>query len=376
MEAEAVEELPSGPGWQFEPKYEGFRCLAHRRCGRVHLQSKNQKPLERYFPEVARGIQEIAADDFLLDGELVIAGGSFESLQLRLHPAESRIRKLALETPAELIVFDLLARSGISLPGRPLTERRRELEDFMAQAGWSVLRLGEATDQEAVARGWLGHEGLNGIVAKRLDLPYQSGERALRKFKLWKTVDCVVAGLYRKRGTQAVEHLLLGLYDDAGRLNYVGRARIYEDAAEIGRLLEPLVGGQGFTGRRRVERAAGQGRERVPVPLEAGARRRGQRRSHHRRAHAPRGAAAALADRQAAQELHDGSDQIARGVAEISQDAASQPLPNYWRYSPRRDRARNAPPARPSAKPTKVRPMLRLLSASSHPGVSRRGMAR
>ena len=260
MEAEAVDELPAGPGWQFEPKYDGFRCLAHRRGGRVHLQSKNQKPLERYFPEVARGIEEIAEDDFVLDGELVIAGGSFESLQLRLHPAESRIRKLALETPAELIVFDLLARSGISLLDRPLAERRRELEDFMAQAASSVLRLGEATDQEAVARDWLGREGLDGIVAKRLDLPYQSGERAMRKFKLWKTVDCVVAGLYRKRGTQAVEHLLLGLYDEEGLLNYVGRARIYEDAAEIGRLLEPLVGGRVSPVVHRAARAAGQAR--------------------------------------------------------------------------------------------------------------------
>ena len=198
MEAEAVDELPSGPGWQYEPKYDGFRCLAHRRGGRVHLQSKNQKPLERYFPEVAQGLEEIAEDDFVLDGELVIVGGSFESLQLRLHPAESRIRKLALDTPAELIVFDLLARSGISLLERPLAERRRELEDFMAQAASSVLRLGEATDQEAVARDWLGREGLDGIVAKRLDLPYQSGERAMRKFKLWKTVDCVVGGTLPK----------------------------------------------------------------------------------------------------------------------------------------------------------------------------------
>ena len=112
MEAEAVDELPSGPGWQYEPKYDGFRCLAHRRGDRIHLQSKNQKPLERYFPEVAQGIKKIAEDGFVLDGELVIAGGSFEGLQLRLHPAESRIRKLALEPPAELIVFDLLARAG------------------------------------------------------------------------------------------------------------------------------------------------------------------------------------------------------------------------------------------------------------------------
>ena len=204
----------------------------------------------------------------MLDGELVIVGGSFEGLQLRLHPAESRIRKLARETPAELIVFDLLARSGISLLERPLAERRRELEDFMAQAASPVLRLGEATEQEAVARDWLGREGLDGIVAKRLDLPYQPGERAMRKFKLWKTVDCVVAGLYRKRGTQAVEHLLLGLYDEEGLLNYVGRARIYEDAAEIGRLLEPLVGGSGFTGRAPGGKSRWSGKERVPVPLK------------------------------------------------------------------------------------------------------------
>ena len=195
----------------------------------------------------------------MLDGELVIVGGSFESLQLRLHPAESRIRKLALETPAELIVFDLLARSGISLLERPLAERRRELEDFMAQAASSVLRLGEATEQEAVARDWLGREGLDGIVAKRLDLPYQPGERAMRKFKLWKTVDCVVGGLYRKRGTQAVEHLLLGLYDEDGsaelrraRADIRGRGRDRETARATGRWRrvhrtrarrqEPLVG--------------------------------------------------------------------------------------------------------------------------------------
>lgn len=267
MESEAVDELPTGAGWQYEPKYDGFRCIAHRRGTRVHLQSKNQKPLERYFPEVARGIEEIAKDDFVLDGELVIVGGSFESLQLRLHPAESRIRKLARETPAELIVFDLLAISGVAFLDRPLTERRHELEAFMTRAASPVLRLGEATEQAAVTREWLGREGLDGIIAKRLDLPYLPGERAMRKFKLWKTVDCVVAGLYRKAGTQAVEHLLLGLYDEQGQLNYVGRVRLYEDAAEIGRLLEPLVGGSGFTGRAPGGKSRWSGKERRPVPL-------------------------------------------------------------------------------------------------------------
>jgi ATP-dependent DNA ligase len=180
----------------------------------------------------------------------------------------ARIRKLALETPAQLIVFDLLARSGISLLNRPLAVRRCALEDFMAHAASPVLRLGEATDQEPVARDWLGREGLDGIVAKRLESSYQPGERAMRKFKVWKTIDCIVAGLYRKRGTQTVEHLLLGLYDEESLLNYVGRARIYEDAAEIGRLLEPLVGGTGFTGRAPGGKSRWSGKERVPVPLK------------------------------------------------------------------------------------------------------------
>ena len=224
MEAEPVDELPIGTRVAIRAEIRWLPLPGASARRRVHLQSKNQKPLERYFPEVAAGLEEIAEDDFVLDGELVILGGSFESLQLRLHPAESRIRKLARETPAQLIVFDLLARSGISLLERPLAERRRELEDFMAQAASPVLRLGEATDRKPWHADWLGREGLDGIVAKRLDLPYLPGERAMQKFKLWKTVDCVVAGLYRKRGTQAVEHLLLGLYDEEGRLNYVGRA--------------------------------------------------------------------------------------------------------------------------------------------------------
>jgi ATP-dependent DNA ligase len=269
MEAEAVEELPSGAGWQYEPKYDGFRCLAHLRDGRVHLQSRNAKPLERYFPEVASGLQGIAEAGFVIDGELLIPSGSFETLQLRLHPAESRIRLLSEESPAQLVVFDILQHGGASLLDRPLEDRRRGLEAFMAEAGASsVLRLGEATEEEAVARGWLGQEGLDGIVAKRHDLPYLPGERAMRKFKLWKTVDCVVAGLYRKGDSQTVEHLLLGLYDEEGRLNYVGRVRLYEDAAEIGRLLEPLVGGSGFTGRAPGGKSRWSGKERRPVPLQ------------------------------------------------------------------------------------------------------------
>jgi ATP-dependent DNA ligase len=267
MEAEAVDELPFGEGWHYEPKYDGFRCIAHRRGERVHLQSRNQKPLERYFPEVARGLGDVAEDGFVLDGELVLPRGSFETLQPRLHPAESRIRLLSEETPAQLIVFDILSHAGASLLQRSLTDRRRELESFVTGAP-EALRLGDATSDEAVARQWLGREGLDGIVAKRLDFPYLPGDRAMRKFKLWKTVDCVVGGLYRRGSSQAVESLLLGLYDEDGRLNYVGRARIYEDAAEVGRLLEPLVGGRGFTGRVPGGKSRWSGKERVPVPLD------------------------------------------------------------------------------------------------------------
>ncbi len=227
MEAASVDELPSGGGWQYEPKYDGFRCLAHRQGSHTHLQSKNQKPLERYFPEVAAGLASLPETNFVLDGELVISGGSFEALQLRLHPAESRIRKLSQATPAQLVAFDILMLDGAFLLQRPLAERREALVSLLCDEDTPpALRLGEATESESVARGWLGREGLDGIVAKRLDQRYLPGERAMQKFKLWKTVDCVVGGLYRKSGSQAVEHLLLGLYDADDRLNYVGRTRL------------------------------------------------------------------------------------------------------------------------------------------------------
>ena len=267
MEAEAVDELPIGTWLAVRAEVRRLPLPRAPARPRVHLQSKNQKPLERYFPEVAQGLEELAEDDFVLDGELVIPGGSFESLQLRLHPAESRIRKLARRRRRSSSSSTSWRAAAVAID-RPLAERRRALDAFMAKrsprcSGW------ERRPRRKPWRGsWLGQEGLDSIVAKRLDLPYLPGERAMRKFKLWKTVDCVVAGLYRKGSTQAVEHLLLGLYDEEGRLNYVGRARMYEDAAEIGRLLEPLVGGSGFTGRAPGGKSRWSGKERAPVPLE------------------------------------------------------------------------------------------------------------
>jgi ATP-dependent DNA ligase len=267
MEAESVDEVPTGEGWQYEPKYDGFRCIAHRTAEGIRLQSRNLKPLERYFPELARGLSKMPGTGWVLDGEIVIPGAGFEALQLRLHPAASRIEKLAAETPAQLVAFDLLARDGEALLERPLSERRAALVKFVRAVGRTpALRLGKATRSAATARGWLGREGLDGIVAKKLDLPYQPGRRAMCKFKQWQTFDCVVGGLYRKAGLDAIEYLLLGLYDDAGRLNYVGRARVGGDS-DVRQRVEPLIGGTGFTGRAPGGKSRWSGRERDPVPL-------------------------------------------------------------------------------------------------------------
>lgn len=269
MEAEPVDDLPRGAGWLYEPKYDGFRCIAFRDRGDLRLRSRNQKPLGRYFPELCRGLLEFPAERFVMDGEIVIPERTFETLQLRLHPAASRIERLAAEYPAVLVVFDLLAAPDDDLLYRkPFAERRVALEALLAAAGGNrSLQLSKATKSVATAQRWLGKPGLDGIVAKRLDLPYAPGERAMRKYKLWKTVDCVVGGLYRKPGSKAVESLLLGLYDARGRLNYVGHARIHKGGAKMGATLEPLIGGEGFTGRAPGGKSRWTGRERKPIPL-------------------------------------------------------------------------------------------------------------
>ena len=262
-----MDALPEGEGWQYEPKYDGFRCIAHRGGGRAQLQSRTQKPLGRYFPELEAALEAVAEEGFVLDGEIVIPGHEFDTLQLRLHPAESRVRKLSEEVPAELVAFDLLARRGAALTGDPLAVRRAALEEFVASVQGGPLRLGEVTTSLEVARGWLGRPGLDGIVAKRRDLPYQPGSRAMRKFKLWKSADCVIGGLYRKAGSGALQYLLLGLYDADGRLNYVGRAGVGSDAAEVAEIVAPLLGGEGFTGRAPGGKSRWSGKERKPVPL-------------------------------------------------------------------------------------------------------------
>jgi ATP-dependent DNA ligase len=272
MEAAPVNDLPTGQGWLFEPKYDGFRCILFRDFASVHVQSRRQRPLGRYFPEIIEAASRLPIKQFAFDGELVIPRQPFDTLQLRLHPAASRVQLLSRQHPAQIVVFDLLANEdGQSLLDRPFSERRAMLETTFKQVGKnSHFVLSKATKSRHTARGWLkrlGH-GLDGIVAKRLDLPYRPGERAMQKYKLWQTVDCVVGGIYYKRGTPSVEYLLMGLYDDAGKLNYVGRCGIGENGHEIALLLKPLIGGSGFTGNAPGGTSRWSGRERKPVPLK------------------------------------------------------------------------------------------------------------
>jgi ATP-dependent DNA ligase len=260
MEARLVDEIPSGPGWQYEPKWDGFRCLAFRDGERIELQSKSGQPLARYFPEVVAHVRALPARSFVLDGEIVIPLDgrlSFDDLLQRIHPAASRIERLSRERPAVLIVFDLLVdTSGKALVARPLRERRRRLEAFAAKAlaGRDDIRLSPATEDAAQARAWLDMAGgtLDGIVAKRLDLPYQTGERTgMQKVKRRRTVDCVVGGFRYASGSRVVGSLLLGLYDAEGMLHHVGFTSGFPAATRATLLgtLTPLIKPPGFTGR-------------------------------------------------------------------------------------------------------------------------------
>ncbi len=256
MEARLVAELPVEPGWQFEPKWDGFRCLAFRAGDRVELRAKSGKPLARYFPDIVARLRSAEPSRFVLDGELVIPIGeglSFDALQLRLHPAASRVRKLAAETPAALILFDLLASpDGESLLQRPLTARRAALEAFYAEAGEPALKLSPYTRDRGQAQRWLHASGrvLDGVVAKRLDGFFHPGERAMLKVKQRRSADCVVGGFRYERGTRRVGSLLLGLYNDAGKLDHVGfTATLHDlDRDALTRRLERLIMPPGFTG--------------------------------------------------------------------------------------------------------------------------------
>jgi ATP-dependent DNA ligase len=257
MEAKLVDSLPAEPGWRFEPKWDGFRCLVFKDGEEVELQSKAGKPLGRYFPEVEAAVRALQAERLVLDGELVIETGgklAFDALQARLHPAESRIRKLAAETPARIMVFDRLADDGgASLLEARLTERRQALEALVAAEGSPDLLLSPYADDLETARGWLEQVGgaLDGVIAKRGDDAYQPGERAMLKVKRMRTADCVVGGFRYASGAREVGSLLLGLFDAEGKLNHVGfTSGIAASArAELTGRLEALVEAPGFTGK-------------------------------------------------------------------------------------------------------------------------------
>jgi ATP-dependent DNA ligase len=258
MEAELVTELPQGE-WQYEPKWDGFRCLAFRDGNDVVLQSKSGQPLTRYFPELADDMLRTNARKFVLDGEIVVpmnGAFSFDALLQRIHPAQSRVNKLAQETPALFIGFDvLLDADGRPLIGEPLKARRERLAALAADElrGMRRLRISPSTTRLSDAKGWLKRVGatLDGIVAKRRDFDYRSGERSgMQKIKNYRSADCVVGGFRYNEGKPVVGSLLLGLYDKRGLLHHVGFTSTLkrEEKPALTKKLKKLIAPPGFTG--------------------------------------------------------------------------------------------------------------------------------
>ena len=259
MEAKLVGELPSGAQWQYEPKWDGFRCLAFKDGTEVDLRSKAGQPFNRYFPELVEAVGALGASRAVLDGEIVIPVGdvlSFDELLLRIHPAASRVAKLAREHPALYIVFDLLVdERGRALTDAPLAERREHLEHFMRDhvPKHSPIRLSPVTRDRAAALEWLHSlgAGLDGVIGKRADFDYRSGERTgMEKYKRMRTADCVVGGFRYAASGGLVGSLLLGLYDEAGKLDHVGFTSSIPagDRAKLTKRLEALISPPGFTG--------------------------------------------------------------------------------------------------------------------------------
>ncbi|HEX4693354.1 ATP-dependent DNA ligase [Sphingomonas sp.] len=256
MEARLVSALPDEPGWQYEPKWDGFRAIVVRRDDELVLWSKSGKPLDRYFPELRTAFLGLGEKRFVLDGEIVVPVGSrlsFGALQARLHPAASRVERLSHETPAQIVLFDLLHRSADAFGHRPLTDRRAELEAFHARNATAAIRLSPASADVVQARAWLAEAGgaLDGVIAKPLDQSYRTGERAMAKVKQRRTADCIVAGFRETTDGTGVASLLLGLFNDHGEIDHVGFTSgmpAGERKRLLGRL-RPVVGPPGFTGR-------------------------------------------------------------------------------------------------------------------------------
>ncbi|HVY56570.1 MAG TPA: ATP-dependent DNA ligase [Xanthobacteraceae bacterium] len=259
MEALSVDHIPTGAEWQYEPKWDGFRCLVFRDGDAVELQSKSGQPLARYFPEIVAAVRALKPDTFVLDGEIVVPSDgsfSFDALLQRIHPAQSRITRLAKDTPALLIVFDLLADTdGVSLADVPLAERRTHLERFARKYFGRArrIRLSPSTTSLTPAKRWLDRVGatLDGIIAKRRDLEYRAGERSgMVKIKNYRSADCVVGGFRYNTGKRVAGSLLLGLYDDQGLLNHVGFTSTIrsEEKKALTAKLEKLIAPPGFTG--------------------------------------------------------------------------------------------------------------------------------
>jgi ATP-dependent DNA ligase len=260
MEAREADELPSGTGWQYEPKWDGFRCLAYRDGRTVVLQAKSGEPLTRYFPEVVMAIAALPGARFVLDGEIVVIGEgsrlSHDDLAQRIHPSARKVAQLSARTPATFLAFDLLAEGDDSLLPRPLAERRARLERFFKGARIDGVGLSPASGKKAEAVAWLrdlASAGIDGVVAKRKDAAYEPGAReAMVKFRVTRTLDCVVGGVRRSgEGPAAQATLLLGLHDDEGLLHYVGTTAPLAAAAIKGldKLVTPLLQPPGFTGR-------------------------------------------------------------------------------------------------------------------------------
>jgi ATP-dependent DNA ligase len=258
MEALLVDRLPDGKEWRYEPKWDGFRCLAFKRENTIVLRSKSGKPLERYFPDLVSRLENLAAKSFILDGELLVegeSGYSFSDLQMRLHPAASRVQMLTDKQPATFVLFDMLGTDeGVDMMPAPLSERRVMLERFWNKycSKDEMLILSPQTESMTEAMAWLQSSGwyIDGIVAKKSTDAYVPSERVMQKYKVIRTADCVVGGFRYGKDSKTVGSLLLGLYDKEGRLHHVGFTSSMAKAEKpsLTKKLEQLIHAPGFTG--------------------------------------------------------------------------------------------------------------------------------